>query len=170
MAAPNAGSGAYSGHSGGPGRLGLPSSGGGRARHPADKARPLRRNAGQIDAPNATVPPVDCGGTGQDHLDHADVDADRHGSGTLICTLAAIPDKLVTTKVPLLFPKVALRRCACRRRAASGWFPYAGQIGYTQVTEVTETVQAAHGRSFGRHPLIDQCRGLARPVPGVVTA
>ena len=108
---------------------------------------------------------------GQDHLDDADVDAERHGPGTLVRTLAAILDELVTIEMPdLLFPEVALQRRECRRLAASGWFPYGAHIGYMKVNQVTESVQAGHGRSVGRQPLIDQGLGLARPFLGVVTA
>lgn len=53
---------------------------------------------------------------------------------------------------------------------ASGWFPCGAHIGYMKVNQVTETVQAGHGRSVGRKPLIDQGLGVARPLPGVVTA
>ena len=108
---------------------------------------------------------------GQDHLDDADVDAERHGSCALVCALAAILDQLLTIEVPdLLFPEVALQRRECRRLAASEWFPYGAHIGYMKVNQVTESVQAGHGRSVGRQPLIDKCLGLARPFLGVVTA
>ena len=78
----------------------------------------------------------------------------------LICALAAILDELVTIEVPdLLFPEVALQCRKCRRLAASGWFPYGAHIGYMKVNQVTESVQAGHGRSVGRKPLIDQGLG-----------
>jgi hypothetical protein len=64
---------------------------------------------------------------GPDHLDDADVDAERHGSCTLVCTLAAIFDELVTIEVPdLLFPEVALEGCECRCLGSRrGGFPTA---------------------------------------------
>lgn len=50
-------------------------------------------------------------GMGQDHLDDADVDAQRHRPGALVCTLAPVLDELVAIEVPdLFFPKVALER------------------------------------------------------------
>jgi hypothetical protein len=67
-------------------------------------------------------------------------------------------------------PPVAVTALLCRRLAAPGWFPYATGIGYMKVNQVTESVQAGHGRSVGRQPLIDQGLGLARPFLGVVTA
>jgi transposase len=56
-----------------------------------------------------------------------DVDAERHGSCTLVCTFAAILDELVTIEVPdLLFPEVALQRRECRRPGSRrGGFPTA---------------------------------------------
>ena len=54
--------------------------------------------------------------------------------------------------------------------ARAGWFPYGAHIGYMQINQVTESVQAGHGRSVGRQPLNDQGLGLARPFLGVVTA
>jgi hypothetical protein len=93
---------------------------------------------------------------GQDHLDDADVDAERYRSCTLVCALATVLDELVTIEVPdPLFSEVALQCRECRRLAASGWFPYGAHIGYMKVNQVTETVQACHGRSVGRQPLID---------------
>lgn len=143
----------------------------GRSSSIADETKPLQRNAGQIDAFNANLQPVDGSGMGQDHLDDADVDAERHGSCALVCTLAPVLDELVTIKVSdLLFPEVALQRCECRRLAASGWFPYGAHIGYMKVNQVTESVQAGHGPSVGRQPLIDQGLRLACPFLGVVTA
>jgi hypothetical protein len=133
--------------------------------------KPLQCHTRQIDAFNANLQSMDGSGMGQDHLDDADFDADRHGSCALVCALAAILDQLVTIQVPdLLFPEVALEGCECRRLAASGWFPYGAHIGYMKVNQVTESVQAGHGRSVGRKPLIDQGLGLARPFLGVVTA
>jgi hypothetical protein len=99
---------------------------------------------------------VDGSGMGQDHLDDADVDAERYRSCTLVCALATVLDELVTIEVPdPLFSEVALQCRECRRLAASGWFPYGAHIGYMKVNQVTETVQACHGRSVGRQPLID---------------
>jgi hypothetical protein len=114
---------------------------------------------------------MDSSGMGQDYLDDADVDAERHRPGTLVCTFAALFHELEAIEVadPLL-SKVAPQRRECRRRSASGWFPYAAHIGYVKVDKVTECVQAGHGRSVGRKPLIDEGLGLAPPFLGVVTA
>jgi hypothetical protein len=87
----------------------------------ADETEPLQRYAGQIDAFNANFRPMDGSGMSQDHLDDADVDAERHGRGTLVCTLATVLDELVTIEVPdLLFPHVALQRRECRALARVG--------------------------------------------------
>ena len=76
-----------------------------------DETKPLQCNASQIDAFHADLQPMDGSGMGQDHLDDADVDAERHGPGALVCTFAAILDELVTIEVPdLLFPQIALQR------------------------------------------------------------
>lgn len=68
---------------------------------------------------------------GQGHLDNSDVDAGRHRSGALICTLAPMRDALVTIEAPdLLFPEIAFKGCKGRcRLAASGWFPCGAHIG-----------------------------------------
>ena len=109
---------------------------------------------------------------GQDHLDDADVDAERHGPGALVRTLAAILDEPVATPVPdPLFPEVALQRRECRRFALTGWFPYGAHVGYRKVNLVTETVQAGHGRSArAAAPDRPGFRLGQRPFPGVVTA
>ena len=109
---------------------------------------------------------------GQDHLDDADVDAERCRPGTLVCTRAAIPDELVATPVANpLFPEVTLQCRECRRFALTGWFPYGAHVGYRKVNLVTETVQAGHGRS-ARAAVPDRpgFRLGLRPFPGVVTA
>jgi hypothetical protein len=70
---------------------------------------------------------MDGSGMGQDHLDDANVDAERHGPCALVCTLAAIFDELVTIEVAdLLFPEVALQCRECRRLGLRrGGFPTA---------------------------------------------
>jgi len=137
----------------------------------ADQAKALQRHAGEIDIFDGNLQPMDGSRLGQDHLDDADIDAERHGPRAPVRTLAAILDELVTIEVPdLVFPEVALEGCECRSLAASGWFPYGAHIGYMKVNQVTESVQAGHGRSVGRKPLTDQGLGLARPFLGVDTA
>lgn len=89
---------------------------------------------------------MDGSGMGQDHLDDADVDAERHGPGTLIRTLATVLDQLMAIEVAdLLLAEIVLQHCKCRRLASSGWFPNGTHVGYMQVHEVTERVEAGHG-------------------------
>lgn len=70
---------------------------------------------------------MDSSGMGQDHLDDADVDAERHGPGALVRTLATVLDQLVSIEVAdLLFPEVALQCRECRRLGSRrGGFPTA---------------------------------------------
>ena len=93
----------------------------------ANETKPLQRYAGWMDAFNADLQPMDSSGMGQDHLDDADVDAERYRSCALVCTFAAILDELVTIEVAdLLFPEVALqRRECCRLGSRRGGFPTA---------------------------------------------
>lgn len=120
----------------------------------ADETKPLRRYAGQIYAFNADLQPMDSSGMGQDHLDDADVDAERHGPGALVCTFAAILDEFVTIEVPdLFFPEVALQRRECRRLSSRrGGFPTAHISAIGRSTRSPKLCRRVTDDRLGRSP------------------
>ena len=137
----------------------------------ADQAETLERDARQIDGFRRDVQAVHSRRMGDDHLDHADVDPERHRARTLLRTHLAVVDWLLPVEVPdLLLAQIALERRERGGLSATRRFPYLAHIGYIKVNEVTKGLEAGNGRLVRRQPLIDPGLRLAGPAMGVVTA
>ena len=68
---------------------------------------------------------------GDDHLDHANIDPERHRSRTLLCAHLAVVDQLLPIEVAnLLLSEIALERRERGGLAATRRFPYLAHIGY----------------------------------------
>lgn len=127
----------------------------------ADETKPLQRHAGQIDAFRGNLQPMDGRGMGQDHLDDADVDAERHGSCAQVCTLAAIPEGFVATlATDLLLAEVAPEGRERRSRGSRrGGFPSADISGMDASTRSPKVCRRATDDQLKREPPIDQGLG-----------
>ena len=108
---------------------------------------------------------------GDDHLDHANIDPERHRSRTLLCAHLAVVDQLLPIEVAnLLLSEIALERRERGGLAATRRFPYLAHIGYMKIDEVAKGLEAGDGRLVRRQPLIDPGLRLAGPTMGVVAA
>lgn len=137
----------------------------------ADESEALERDPGKVDRLGRDLQPVHGSGVRQDHLDDADVDAQRHRPGPLVRSIAPVLDQLVAVEMSdLLLAEVAFQGCKGCLLAAAGWFPNGAHIGYMKINQVTERVQASDGRSIGPQPLIDQRLALMRPAVRVFAA
>ena len=82
----------------------------------ADQPETLERDARQINEFRRNVEPVHGCRMGDDHLDHADIDAEGHRTGALISAHLAVVDQLLPVAVPDLF----LAQIALERRERGG--------------------------------------------------
>lgn len=82
----------------------------------SDQPEPLERNTSQINGFGGYVETMDSGGMGDDHFGHADINAKRHRSRTLLRAHLAIIDHLLAIEVPDPF----LAQIALERRERGG--------------------------------------------------
>ena len=137
----------------------------------ADQPETLERDARQINGFRRNVEPVHGCRVGDDHLDHPDIDPERHRARTLLRPHLAVVDKLLPVEVPdLLLAQIALERLERGGLAATRRFAYLAHIDYVEIDEIAEGGQAGDGRLVRRQPLIDPGLCLAGPTMGVVAA
>ena len=135
----------------------------------ADEAEPLERDTRQINGFGRNVEPVHGCRMGDDHLDHADIDAEGHRTGTLLGAHLAVVDQLLPVEVPdLLLAQIALERLERGGLAATRRFAYLAHIDYVEIDEIAEGGQAGDGRLVRRQPLIHPGLRLAGPAMGIV--
>ncbi len=109
----------------------------------ADEAEPLERDTCQINGFGRNVELVYGCRMGDDHLDHADIDAEGHRTGALISAHLAVVDQLLPVEVPdLLLAQIALERLERGGLAATRRFAYLAHIDYVEIDEIAEGGQA----------------------------
>lgn len=135
----------------------------------ANQVKALEGEAGHINSLNRDSQAVNRCGMGEDELDRADVDAQRHGAGAFGGASPTEVDEELSIELGDLLPAQARFQHLERRRFRSpGRLPDGLHVVDVQVDELAKCAQLGRTGRSGNFSAIDPSLGFGCPPPGVI--